>query len=97
SDNESIISSYEEEYNFITKIQSKKEKKSGKRGKRNVLLPMEFSETFFLDDENDEAGLNKNLSEEEDLDDNEINFNAPDSYEENDNPTEPADTTNAST
>ncbi|CAG8780674.1 18267_t:CDS:2, partial [Gigaspora rosea] len=80
SNNESIISLYEEEYNFITKTQSKK----GKNLENN--------------DENNEAGLNENLSEKkEDLDDNEINFNAPDSYEENDNSTEPADTTNAST
>ncbi|CAG8687837.1 9897_t:CDS:2, partial [Gigaspora rosea] len=45
-------------------------------------------------------GIQRNLfleQEEEDLNDNEINFNAPDSYEENDNPTKPADTTNAST
>ncbi|CAG8711503.1 24278_t:CDS:1, partial [Gigaspora rosea] len=98
SDNESIISSYEEEYNFITKTQSKKGKKSGKQGKWSIPLPMEFSKTFFSDDENNEARLNENLSEEEeDLDDNEINFNAPDSYEENDNQTEPADTTNAFT
>ncbi|CAG8823242.1 21376_t:CDS:1, partial [Gigaspora rosea] len=98
SNNESIISSYEEEYNFITNTQSKKGKKSEKWGKRSVSLPMEFSETFFSDDENDEAGLNKNLSEEEeDLDDNEINFTAPNSYEENNNPTERADTTNAFT
>ncbi|CAG8803280.1 16072_t:CDS:2, partial [Gigaspora rosea] len=76
---------------------SKKGKKSGKWGKWSVSLPMEFSKTFFSDDENDEAGLNENLSEdEEDLDNNEINFNAPDSYKENDNPAEPADTTNAS-
>ncbi|CAG8744257.1 11145_t:CDS:2, partial [Gigaspora rosea] len=72
-------------------------KKSGKRGKQSIPLPMEFSEPFFSDNENDEAGLNENLSEEEeDLDNNEINFNAPNLYEENDNPTEPADTTNAS-
>ncbi|CAG8482992.1 15100_t:CDS:2 [Gigaspora rosea] len=97
SDNELIISSYEEEYNFITKTQFKKGKKSGKQGKRRVPLPIEFSKTFFSDDENDEAGLNENLlEEEEDLNDNEINFNAPNSYKENDNPTEPADTTNAS-
>ncbi|CAG8694698.1 363_t:CDS:1, partial [Dentiscutata heterogama] len=51
-----------------------------------------FIETFFLDDENDEAGLSE---EEEDLYDNKINFNALDLlYEENKNPTEPADTTN---
>ncbi|CAG8634738.1 24399_t:CDS:2, partial [Gigaspora rosea] len=70
SDNESIISSYEEEYNFITNTQPKK----GKIWKTE-----------------------KTKQEEEDLDDNEINFNASDSYEENDNPTEPAETTNAST
>ncbi|CAG8749521.1 23954_t:CDS:2, partial [Gigaspora rosea] len=90
SDNELIISSYEEEYNFITKTRPKKEKNL-ENGENGV-------ETFFSDDENDEAGLNENLSEEkEDLDDNEVNFNPPDSYEENDNPTEPAETTNAST
>ncbi|CAG8712244.1 17168_t:CDS:2 [Dentiscutata erythropus] len=33
SENESVISSYEEEYNFITKIQPKKGKKFDNRGK----------------------------------------------------------------
>ncbi|CAG8785305.1 18880_t:CDS:1, partial [Dentiscutata erythropus] len=36
SENESVISSYEEEYNFITKTQPKKEKKSGNGGKRSA-------------------------------------------------------------
>ncbi|CAG8802628.1 4668_t:CDS:1, partial [Dentiscutata erythropus] len=45
SENESVISSYEEEYNFITKTQPKKGKKSGNGEKRSTPLSIEFIET----------------------------------------------------
>ncbi|CAG8448083.1 5495_t:CDS:2 [Gigaspora rosea] len=43
SDNELIIFLYEEEYNFITKTQPKKGKKSRNQRKRNIPLPMKFT------------------------------------------------------
>jgi len=75
SDNDSVISTFSEDYSFITKKHVKKP--VGLGGRVSSSLPIEIADILFLDEEVVNEDFSEISSEEEDLSDQDIDFNAP--------------------
>ncbi|CAG8799019.1 13808_t:CDS:1, partial [Gigaspora rosea] len=89
SDDDSVVSSHEEFYSFISKCQFNKGKRPVRR-RRNSQYPIIFENLFFDEEEN----LAEDLLdlEDEKLTNQEIDFNSPETlYENIETPIEPID------
>ena len=75
SDNDSVISTFSENYSFITKKHGKKPVGFG--GRVSSSLPIEITDILFSDEEVVNEDFSEILSEKEDLSDQDIDFNVP--------------------